>query len=1005
LAQVPSGHATHLSVVGEMMEDVPVDQSVTSPFVGRSDELDRLVELVGLSLEPPRAASVLVAGDAGVGKTRLLSEFAARAREAGWRVLIGHCLDFGDSALPYLPFSEIFGRLSAEAPGLTQSLAESYPSVRRLLPGRRLLSGEQREHDEPVERHHLFESVHAALERLAAAQPLLLVVEDVHWADQSTREMLSFCFARQFAGPVALVASYRTDDLHRRHPLRTTAIEWSRLPSMHRLQLGPLSEAAVRALVRAIHPAPLREHDIHAIVARAEGNAFFAEELVVATELGARGLPEDLADLLLVRLDQLDDQGRQVVRAAAVAGRRVSHALLSRVAGLDADPLERAMRAAVESNVLVPVGSESYAFRHALLAEAVYDDLLPGERVRLHAAYVQALCDLGSEGTPAELARHARAAHDVATAIRASIDAGDDAMSVGGPDEAAHHYELALELLADGHGGGEKVDQVELTLKASDALTASGHPHRSIALVQDQIAQLPAYARDEERARLLLALATAALVSDTNVDALELTSEALRLVPADPPSPLRAEVLTAHAHASADRQRDDDAGRWAGEALQLAEQLRLPSVAADATTTLARLEERAGDPDGSMVAFEKVVAEARANDDVMAELHALYNIASLHFEFGRLPESKATFQTATARAAEMGRPWAPYGLESRTLTGIVCYIEGDWDSALRTVDVSGQSPPALAEASLAAVDLSVRAGRGETDALALLDHLRPSWERDGMIAITSGSAAIDLHGDAGDLAGAIAVHDDVVETVTRLWQRHVFQARIRLSGLLLGQLASHAASASAAERPGLVRRGADLVTAADEATELIHGRRRPLGPEGIAWVARVPAEFARLRWSAGVDAPDEDELIAAWQQTEAAFEHFGHAFETARSRARLAAVLRAAGRAAEARAQAELARDVARRLRAEPLLAELRGLGAASGRRSDASRHGEALTPREVEILALVAKGRSNGEIGRQLFISTKTVSVHVSNILAKLRAGSRTEAAAMARRDGLLPE
>ena len=189
--------------------------------------------------------------------------------------------------------------------------------------------------------------------------------------------------------------------------------------------------------------------DLQMIVTRAEGNAFFTEELVGAAMVGKQTLPGDLADLLLVRLDQLDDTSRQVVRATSVAGRRVSHDLLTRVVELDADALDAALRVAVERNVLVPVGDDGYAFRHALLAEAVYDDLLPGERVRLHRAYTTVLRDDDVPSTAAEVARHAMAAHDLATAITASIEAGDEAMSVGGPDEASKHYQVALELLAD----------------------------------------------------------------------------------------------------------------------------------------------------------------------------------------------------------------------------------------------------------------------------------------------------------------------------------------------------------------------------------------------------------------------------------------------------------------------------------------------------------------------------------------------------------------------------
>ncbi len=242
-------------------------------------------------------------------------------------------------------------------------------------------------------------------------------------------------------------------------------------------------------------PRRCRRSEVRGIVARAEGNAFFTEELVAAAEMGGRSVPTDLADLLLVRLDQLDEAARQVVRAASVAGRRVPHELLAHVAGLDGSALDLALRAAVDGNVLISIRADSYGFRHALLAEAIYDDLLPGERVRLHGAYARALCDGDVVGTAAELARHARAAHMVETAVTASIQAGDEAMAVGGPDEAARHYEVALELLAGPDaqdGDGVDVDVVALTVKASEAAFAAGHLIRALALVQERLDQLPA---------------------------------------------------------------------------------------------------------------------------------------------------------------------------------------------------------------------------------------------------------------------------------------------------------------------------------------------------------------------------------------------------------------------------------------------------------------------------------------------------------------------------------
>jgi DNA-binding CsgD family transcriptional regulator len=351
-------------------------------------------------------------------------------------------------------------------------------------------------------------------------------------------------------------------------------------------------------------------------------------------------------------------------------------------------------------------------------------------------------------------------------------------------------------------------------------------------------------------------------------------------------------------------------------------------------------------------------------------------------------------------AASAGRPWAPYAFDARLFGAVIAYQQGRWDDALTLTDVSGQRPPEDAAALLLSLRLTVAAGRGDTGALDSLDLVRTTWRREGLSAVLSGSAAIDLHGVAGDLERVWAVHDDVVATLAAQWGPR-FDARVRLAALLLGQLAGTAGRPQPPLPDGWQQRVADVVAGVDAVVAGRGGDGRPFGPEGRAWELRVRAEQLRLRARAGTDAPDPEQLVAAWREACAAFAAVGEVYESARTGARLAAALRAAGHGDEARPLLQDAQRVADRLGARPLLEEVATLGG-RGHGPDPGR--STLTARETEVLTLVAQGRSNGEIGRVLYISTKTVSVHVSNVLAKLGARSRTEAAAIALRDDLLP-
>jgi DNA-binding CsgD family transcriptional regulator/tetratricopeptide (TPR) repeat protein len=981
-----------MSVVAAMMDIVASQTSKT--LVGRDRELKDLESWVREAAdEGPSLSGVVVSGDAGVGKTRLLTEVRDRLTSDGWRVLAGHCLDLGDSGLPYLPFSEILGRLDAELPDAVATVADLHPTLARLQPGRRTLDVEGGGGG-AIDRSALFDAVRALFEETARDAPLLVVVEDAHWADQSTRDLLSFLFTRDFTGPVALVVTYRADDLHRRHPLRRHLAEWTRIPGVRRLALSPLADDAVRALIDELVPGGLSMAETMDIIDRAEGNAFFVEELTSAASGPGRWVPAELADVLLVRLDRLGDAARQVVRTASVAGRKVSHDLLAAASGLDPVALDEGLRHAAEMNVLVPDG-DRYAFRHALLGEAVYDDLLPGERVRLHDRFAAALREGEVVGTAAELARHSRLAHDLETALHASIRAGHDALAVGGPDEAVRHFEQALELVGDPQRSGETaVDRSTLAVNLADALAASGRPQRAAAVLSDELARLPADAPNGWRARLLAAQAYMLMITETEEDPSQISEEAYRLVP-EGETPLRARVLATHARILTAFRRHEEAQAIALEGLAMAERLQMSDLVADILVTLSQAR-HTGPHAGLREALREAIEQSRAAGAVDAELRGHFMLGRSYEDMGEWPEAERAFRQGADRAAEVGLPYAPYGFESRWHLIFQYTVRGRWDTALELAAGVG-SPPKIQQAVVDLFVLFIHQARGESVA-DRLPQLRQLWHKEGLIAIHSAPLEMVEAVRKGDPAGVLAAYDDAVALLSRLW-RPWFPARIRMAAAALGALADLMAAVPAADRPALLERAATLLSDGRMVLERYPNPSGLWGPEGVAWTKRLEAESLRLRWLAG-DPPANDVLIDAWRAAESAFEAFGDVFQLASVRVSLAAILRATGDTAGAREVGDLARAAAHALGAQPLIDQLTALGSRRPRQSAGSG---TLTARETEILRLVAEGRSNGEIGKQLYISTKTVSVHVSNILAKLGAAGRTEAAAIARRRGLL--
>ena len=993
-------------------------------MVGRDDELGRLLTLLD-DAEAGRSVAALVSGDAGVGKSRLVTEVTRLAEGRGFTVLSGQCAELGDS-VPYLPLADAL-RGAAQSTGVRDALS-SRPALGRLLPegGDGQLADEDRS---GLARQQMFGGVLGLLTELAAAAPVLLVLEDLHWADASTRDLLTFLSRMLHRERVALIGTYRTDDLHRRHPLRPVVAELLRLPGVIAVDLAPLDPSALAEHLTAVlaehltatAPGRIDATALNDIVARAEGNAYYAEELLAASvgddPADRRALPAGLAALLLSRVEQLSDATQRVLRAAAVAGRKADDELVRAASALAADEYEAAVREAVTHQLLVPDGTEGYVFRHALLREAVYGDLLPGERTRLHGTMSSLLAEeqrLAMPGTAAELAQHCLASHDIPGAFAASVRAGEEAERLGAPAEAHRHYDQALALW-------ERVAEPEKTagmargkLGLLSATTAadSGDYERAVHLLRRLRQVLAARAeRGEAEPDILLAsrigerLASYLfLLEDRKAmkEAVEVARTTVDATPAEPPTWQYARAISTYANTLVIEDDFTMAREQAERGLAAAQAAGALWVQADALVTLGFISNREGRNDEAIKLLTEAHKQARQAKVLGVELRAADHLAQAHLELGDLAIGAAVAHEGTKRANQTGLNMAPFGWEVQHLHFQCHFADGKWDHAQEIADGFPVRVTSVPEAYLSSMALFIDVARDNPAVAERRAWIEPFWSAHGFDGFIARSLLAEHALWRGDTEQAITRLRLAIGLVNEPpWG--YYPSAIRPAAIALSARADRAVHARATGDDETAN--AELAAAAELlqiAREGAAFRKRPkfvLGPEGRGWLARAEAEYRR---ASGDNDPQ------AWQ---AVLDEFGpdYVYEIARTRWRLAEALAEAGRRDEAADQWRQAAQTADKLGARPLRRALDDL-ARRARIGTAEQRGDgavlaALTSREREVLRLIAAGRSNREIASVLYIAPKTASVHVSNILGKLGAASRTEAAAIAHREGLVSQ
>ena len=979
-------------------------------LVGRTAALQQLTDI----LESRQEASprhLLVSGEPGVGKTRLLSHSRVGAEADGVRVLIGGCVNMGDEGLPFAPYAEILRSLISQD-GAARVAALAGPVIddlARLVPA--LITDAPAPAQGAGGRSRIYEALLELLRRLATGGPVLLQLEDLHWADAGTLATTSFLLQAIRDEPITIVATIRADEIMRDASLRSWVAEISRSGRLDRLELAPLDEGEVAELIRDITGEEPAAREVAEYFRRSDGNPFFVEELLASrTDRGAP-LASSLRDVLLARIAVLDARAQDLLGIAAVGGREVVHDELLAVAATPDKETIADLRSLVDAGLLVTSSDpdqDGYAFRHALVHEAVYEDMLPTVRRSLHKAYGEALA---GDGHPAagdatrliRLANHWRAARDK-RALAASITAGDAAMTGYAFDIACREYEEAL-LLWDTDDGDRQLelDHVELLTRAGRATNMAARDRRAAILFREALDELGADGDPARRSGLYGSVGFSLHGAGDRQASIEAHEEALRLAPSDDP--------TTRVSALAGLARSYMLFGWLGrarplceQAVELARSIGAKDLEGHALNTLGIILAGTGEANAAVDAIDEALAIAKelglADDIGRAYVNRGDILAWIGYPDRALESTQRGIEEVTERG--MGSSYGPYLRYGAVSFAHEC---GAWDTAAALLAEADRtaSPSAGIEAYRAEYCLGFLVDSGSPEAADVWNEARRAQSQEPpsgtwgptFVAAVEGAAMDGRHVEAVEIA---------LEGLALLAQTDVPARPIRLARAAAWPVADLAVMARAAgndEAVGAAREQMDqLVQVIDEGRIALGEPGGRLGESLAAEMAHVEAEQQRLEAAA---------TASGWRSVSDGWSRLGQPYPASYALWRGAQAAAPDDREA-AVSMLRAAHQIASRLGAKPLMAEMVTLARklrvrlAEQTASDESGTVAAfgLTPRELEVLGRVAAGRTNRQIAEELFISESTAGVHVSNILGKLGVSSRTEAANVALTQGL---
>jgi DNA-binding CsgD family transcriptional regulator/tetratricopeptide (TPR) repeat protein len=895
-------------------------------------------------------------------------------------ILQGACVPQHAGVLPYAPFVAALRQLrrSRGADALSDLLGpETAGALAELLIGR-LSAGPPEPWDPDVARSRLFDGFLQLLEAAAARRPAVLLVEDLHWADPPTRDLLTFLLAGLDSTALVVVLTQRPDEL-------PSLTDLTRLANLTRLELAGLADDEVADQLRHLLDRDPEPTLINDVVRRTGGIPLYIEALVQPGGEVATGVPVSLRELLLRPVSRLHPKTQKVIRAASLGGSQISHRLLASVSGLSENALTARAGEAVGAGV-IDADESGYRFRHDLIGQAVRDHLLPGDREDIHRRYAEAMERDAVAGTDWELsaapavhrlvriALHWRGAHEHGKALRAAGDAASLAGSTGRPVEQLSMLDLVLQLWNRVPDASSRlgVDRTTVLEEAAKAACWAAEPERGLMLAEAALELLDPDREPERYAAMLLERASMRHLNLSSGAAEDL-ERALSLASAN--SDLRRELAGSLARALLEGEHVPAASSWAQELQRLAAASGDERACLESHITNLRIEVHQGNATEVLAGLESAVAEAQRLADSELEAMGSLTLVRAHAWTGNLAGAAVVGRTSLAQLRRVGLDHY-YGATLAFETAAALLASGRWADAVDVIEQavgSERAPHHLAHLHVVHAEAALRRGPLEDAVphLEALDRLLPNASDRSQLHLHRSRLIIEyahLTGDAGRAARTAAEVADRRGPSRQLWPALCSAIRA-LGNEAVG--AQEGLVAAAAETPAL-------------------------GPAERAHAATFAAE--RGRASGHEDADTWLAIADQWQALHRPFEYARALLRAGgalagHDRVKAGMLLKQSSVAAEQIDAAILGRQIA---------AAARRIGSELGRPPTTDGIAGRLTDREREVLRLVALGQSNGEIAAELYISRKTASVHVSNILAKLQVSTRGAAAALAHRNQL---